>query len=209
MYPNLKSTIENILPRVDGISDSRKEKLKKLVDFVLVRAQKNQPINMTFICTHNSRRSHYSQVWAQVAAAYYDIPLVFSYSGGTEVTGVYKEVIATLERQGFEVFQKDVLSGNHIYLIRFCPIAHPIIGFSKKYDDVFNPANDFAAVMTCTSADENCPFIPNATARISLPFEDPKVSDGTPQQAEVYQERSEQIASELFYVFQEVKKGLA
>ena len=209
MYPELKNSIEKILPRIEEISEERKSKLGLLSDFVVQKVKVNKPVSLVFICTHNSRRSHYSQIWAQVAAAYYDIPLVFSYSGGTEVTGVFPEVISTIERQGFEVQKKDVLSGNHIYLIRFCPVMHPIIGFSKVYDDVFNPANDFAAVMTCTSADENCPFIPNATARISLPFEDPKVSDGTPQQSKVYLERSEQIASEMFFVFQQVQKQLA
>jgi arsenate reductase len=35
-------------------------------------------------------------------------------------------------------------------------------------------------------------------------YEDPKVSDGTPQQQEVYQERSEQIATEMKYVFSKI-----
>ena len=55
--------------------------------------------------------------------------------------------------------------------------------------------------MTCNNADINCPFIPNATERISIKYEDPKVADGTPQQLQKYIERSEQIAREMLYVF--------
>lgn len=208
MYPKVIKTIETILPKMEEISEARKKKLSLLIDYVLGKVKNSEPISLIFICTHNSRRSHYSQIWAQVAAQYFGISNLFSYSGGTEETAVYSEVIATLERQGFEIQRKDVLSGNHVYFINFCPLMHPIVGFSKKYDDVFNPGKEFAAVMTCTSADENCPFIPNAEKRISLPFEDPKVSDGTDQQKQVYAERSIQIASELFYVFQQVKNQL-
>jgi arsenate reductase len=39
--------------------------------------------------------------------------------------------------------------------------AHPIIGFSKTYDDSFNPSA-FAAILTCSQADGACPFIAGA-----------------------------------------------
>ena len=54
--------------------------------------------------------------------------------------------------------------------------------------------------MTCTDADENCPHIPSADARISLPFNDPKEFDGSPEQEKRYLKRSEEIAVELFYI---------
>jgi arsenate reductase len=58
--------------------------------------------------------------------------------------------------------------------------------------------------MTCTHADENCPFIPGAT-RISLPYEDPKAFDGTPEEEAIYAERCRQIARELLFAFSQVK----
>jgi arsenate reductase len=58
--------------------------------------------------------------------------------------------------------------------------------------------------MTCSHADGNCPMITGAEKRIPITFEDPKISDGTVQQKEVYKERSLQIATELKYVFSEI-----
>jgi arsenate reductase len=61
--------------------------------------------------------------------------------------------------------------------------------------------------MTCSQADGGCPFIAGAEKRIPITtFEDPKISDNTPQQSQVYAERSLQIASEMFYVFSKIKK---
>lgn len=59
--------------------------------------------------------------------------------------------------------------------------------------------------MTCSEADGGCPFIAGAERRIALTYEDPKAFDNTPQQAEKYWERSVQIATELYYVFAQIK----
>ena len=64
--------------------------------------------------------------------------------------------------------------------------AFPISDFSKRYDDDFNPENDFTAILTCSSADKDCPYIPGANKRIALTYEDPKTFDNTPQQREMY-----------------------
>uniref|UniRef100_UPI0025C35306 protein-tyrosine-phosphatase n=1 Tax=Chryseobacterium sp. TaxID=1871047 RepID=UPI0025C35306 len=161
-------------------------------------------ININFICTHNSRRSHLSQVWAQISSTYFNIPKTTCYSGGTEETEVFPLIIETLRQQGLQI--KRVFTGeNPVYFIKYDENIHPIIGFSKKHDDTFNPTSDFAAVMTCSQADEGCPFIFGADERISIPFEDPKISDNTPEQAKVYFERSQQIAAEMFYVFSNIR----
>ena len=86
----------------------------------------------------------------------------------------------------------------------FSENEQPIIGFSKTLDDEFNPTSEFAAIMTCTQADEGCPFIAGAEKRIPITFEDPKAFDNTPQEAEKYNERSVQIATEMFYVFSQI-----
>jgi arsenate reductase len=74
------------------------------------------------------------------------------------------------------------------------------------YDDPINATKDFAAVMTCDHADENCPFIPGAEKRFPLRFEDPKSFDGTVQEEEMYTQRSHQIGAELFFLFEKVSK---
>ncbi len=75
---------------------------------------------------------------------------------------------------------------------------------SGKLDDHFNPASDFAAVMTCSQADVGCPFITGAEKRIPVTYDDPKAFDQTPQQKEKYHERSLQIATEMHYVFSQI-----
>lgn len=203
----LFSEIENVIKNlnIENITAERKEILQSLVDFIQTKATNQQEIRLNMICTHNSRRSHLSQVWAQTASAYFNIKNVFCYSGGTEATALFPMAIKTLERQGFKI--KTISEGNNpIYSIKYSQNAHPIIGFSKTYDDEFNPENEFAAIMTCSQADRGCPFITGAEKRIPITFEDPKAFDNTPLQAEKYEERSLQIATEMFYVFSQIKQ---
>ncbi|MGL1888290.1 MAG: protein-tyrosine-phosphatase, partial [Reichenbachiella sp.] len=147
----------------------------------------------------NSRRSHLSQVWAQVAARFYGWSHVFAYSGGTEATALFPSAADALAKTGLEI-TKLASDTNPVYSIKYDKNEPAIIGFSKRYDDQFNPQSEHAAIMTCNHADANCPIIPNAT-RISLPFEDPKAFDGTDQQAAKYEERCRDIAREFLYVF--------
>jgi arsenate reductase len=189
----------------ETISGERRTILQPLIDFIQSKVTNNQEVILNLICTHNSRRSHLSQVWAQTAAAHYDIKNVFCYSGGTEATAMFPMAAKTLSKQGFQI--KTIAEGsNPIYAIKYSQNEHPIIGFSKTFDDGFNPQSEFAAILTCSSADQACPFIGGAEKRIPITFEDPKAFDNTPQQAEKYEERSVQIATELFYVFSQIKK---
>ncbi|MFV5703296.1 low molecular weight phosphatase family protein [Flavobacterium sp. XS2P12] len=188
----------------ESITAERKIILQPLVDYIQTKAADQQEIRLNLICTHNSRRSHLSQVWAQTAAAYYDIKNVFCYSGGTEATAMFPMVSKTLAKQGFEI--RTIAEGsNPVYSIKYAENEHPVIGFSKTYHDSFNPQDEFVAIMTCSQADGGCPFIAGAEKRIPITFEDPKAFDNTPQQAEKYEERSLQIATEMFYVFSQIK----
>lgn len=126
------------------------------------------------------------------------------YSGGTEQTALFPKVAETLIQQGFHI-HKIADNDNPIYAIKYNDNGLPMIGFSKKYDSAFNPESAFAAVMTCSQADGGCPFIAGAEKRIPITFEDPKISDGTPEQSQVYADRSLQIAAEMFYVFSTIK----
>lgn len=202
----LFSEIENVILSLkpESIAIDRKETLQPLVDYIQSKVDSDQVIRINFICTHNSRRSHLSQVWAQTIAHYFNLKNVFCYSGGTEATAMFPMIAETLLNSGFEV--KTISEGNNpIYYIKYSDNEHPIIGFSKKLDDPFNPKSEFAAIMTCSQADGGCPFIAGAEKRIPITFEDPKSFDNTPQQAEKYAERSLQIASELLYVFSQIK----
>ncbi len=204
MYKNLAETIKGII-NAQTINGERKTNLQPLIDFIQRKATGREDINLHFICTHNSRRSLLAQVWAQVASAYFNIPHVHCYSGGTEETALFPKVAETLADQGFTVF-KIAETDNPVYAIKYSDNAVPIIAFSKKYNSPFNPASAFAAIMTCSQADGGCPFIIGAEKRIPITFEDPKISDSTPEQAQVYAERSLQIATEMFYVFSMIRR---
>jgi arsenate reductase len=188
---------------IDLVSEERKIILQALIDYIQKQRDNEEAVKLNFICTHNSRRSHLCQVWAKTMASYYQLENIKCYSGGTEATAVYPMIIKTLRNTGFEISQLNE-DMNPTYKLRFNEEMCPMTLFSKTFDDATNPTENFAAVMTCGHADDNCPIIPKAT-RISVTYVDPKVSDGTPKQAAVYAERSLQIATEMKYVFSQIK----
>ncbi|MBL86372.1 MAG: protein-tyrosine-phosphatase [Winogradskyella sp.] len=202
LFSKLSEKIDSLDTSI--ISEERKAVLQPLIDFIQSKVDTKQMINLNFICTHNSRRSHLSQAWAQATASYFGIENLFCYSAGTEATALFPVAAETLSNSGFKV---DKLSkgNNPVYSLKYAENAHPIIGFSKTINSEFNPQNGFAAIMTCSSADQGCPFIAGAEKRIPITYEDPKIADGTPQQAEKYLERSTQIATEMKFVFSQIK----
>ena len=200
-YPQIASQVEAL--DTNSISIERKVILQNLIDFIQNKVNTNKIINLNFICTHNSRRSHLSQVWAQTMASHFNINNVFCYSGGTEATALFPSAAEALEISGFKI-EKLSNEANPVYAIKYSETMHSVIGFSKTFDSPFNPSKEFAAIMTCSSADKGCPFIAGAEKRIPITFEDPKAFDDTPQQAEKYLERSLQIATELKYVFSKI-----
>jgi arsenate reductase len=202
LFPEIETFIKGL--NTASISQERKVILQPLIAFIQQKVTGKQEIRLNFICTHNSRRSHLSQIWAQTMAAYFNIKNVFSYSGGTESTAVYPMIIKTLENSGFTA-NPISLDQNPIYSIKYANNEHPIIAFSKKLDADFNPKYEFAAILTCSQADGGCPFIFGAEKRIPITYDDPKAFDNTPLQSEKYQERSTQIATELLFVFSEIK----
>ena len=205
---NLNPQLEAYVTRVvgegfDAIPDERKQRLRRLAEFVGEKRAAGESADLTYICTHNSRRSHMSQLWAATAAAWYGVDGVKTFSGGTEATAFNPRAVAALERAGFEI--ENPGGDNPHYQVKYGPASPPMESFSKKYDDPFNPADGFAAVMTCSAADKSCPVVMGADLRVGIPYEDPKVADGTPGEAARYDERCRQIAGEMLYLFSQVK----
>ena len=202
----MNSVLQKTIDSFSGItiSDERKAVLQPLIDYIQNKIHNNQEVRLNFICTHNSRRSHLSQIWAQTMAFHFGIKNVFCYSGGTEATAMFLKVAETLTEQGFQI-QKLSESSNPVYAVKYDLNEPSIICFSKVFDDDFNPQSDFAAVMTCSSADEGCPFIAGAEKRIPVRYEDPKVFDGTELMDAKYAERSLEIAAEMYFVFSQIK----
>jgi arsenate reductase (thioredoxin) len=204
VFPTLQRTIKKLTGEFSQIPEERKLIIKELTDCVIQKAKAHQKINLNFICTHNSRRSHIAQVWAQTAAHYFGIANVETYSGGTEATAFNPRAVKAMKHAGFDIaVKKD--GTNPVYEARYASDSPGITLFSKTYDDAFNPKNDFAAIMTCSHADENCPLVIGATKRIALTYNDPKDFDGTPQEAEKYNERVHEIGREILYAFSQVQ----
>jgi len=183
-----------------NIPAERRVVLDTLAGYISQKRTAGEVVRLIFICTHNSRRSHFGQVWAQVAAQHFGIGPVECYSGGTETTACNPRTVATLERAGIRA--KQITEGeNPVILLQYANGVNPIAAFSKVYDQPPNPTRGFAAVMTCSQAEENCPFVAGAEKRFSVMYEDPKIADGTPEEQAVYDARCRQIAAEVAYVF--------
>ncbi|SIS97025.1 protein-tyrosine phosphatase/arsenate reductase [Filimonas lacunae] len=206
LYPAIVAYIQTAEKGIAAIPAERKTQLDSITTYVKQKINKGQIANLIFICTHNSRRSHTAQLWAAAAAAYYGVDGVANYSGGTEITAFNLSAIKALTDAGFSI-EVATPGKNPVFEVKLGNNLPAIPAFSKKYMDEPNPAKDFAAVMTCSHADESCPFVAGADGRIAIPYEDPKAFDGTPRQDAAYKERCLQIATEMLYVFGQLKKN--
>jgi len=207
MFPVLKNYVANCIAEIDLINEKRKRDLEHLANYVVEKLKKGQSVNLNFICTHNSRRSHLGQIWAATASAHFGLQGIQTFSGGTEATAFNPRAVAAIERAGFQVANPG--GTNPKYEVRFDEHATPMICFSKTYDDSFNPQSQFAAVMSCAEADQNCPYIPGAELRSPIRYEDPKEADGTPHESQRYDERCRQVATEMLYLMVVAKQKLS
>lgn len=206
-HDNLFKTIRDSISRIDLdlIPKERRKILDPLADYIFQKYLNSESIRLIFVCSHNSRRSHLAQIWAQTMAYNFGIAPVACYSAGTEATEMVPAIGSALRECGFEL-EKISDSANPVSMVKYAENEAPIIAFSKSLEHKFNPSKEFAAIMVCSEADEACPYINGAEARFAISYSDPKVYDNTPYQKEKYLEKSREIARELYYVFSEVKR---
>lgn len=200
LYSSIHSQCNLLISEFDIISEKRKAILNQISIYIQKKIDADLPVQLMYVCTHNSRRSHFGQIWSAVAANYFDIKNVRTYSAGTEATAFHPNAIAALREIGFKIVKENEAE-NPMYSVKFGSPTDCISCFSKAISDPVNPQSDFAAIMTCSDADKNCPFIPGVELRVGTTYEDPKIFDGTELQNEKYIERSLQIARECLYVF--------
>ena len=198
LFPKLEKTVEGL----EEINKERQDILQVLIDYIQEKKDNNQEVNLNFICTHNSRRSQFAQIWAQTAADYNGVA-ARCFSGGVEITAFNERAVKSIKRIGFEASSTG--GENPKYVVKHSEGGDAIMVFSKLYNDEASPKENFSAIMTCSHADENCPFIPGTDQRIPVRYDDPKAFDDTELEAEKYDERSLQIASEMFHVFSKIK----
>jgi protein-tyrosine-phosphatase len=197
MNPTLKTLCEQIATQISTISSERKLKLDQLSAVLQQEINKNQSVNLVFVCTHNSRRSHFAQVWWETLHYYLKLNFFETFSAGTEVTRIHEHTLQTLEGHGFQLKPLDKKENPTIQVA--VDEHKKMLCFSKltNHPSIKQP---YVAILTCADAEENCPYIPEAKQRFALTYNDPKKSDGTPDQERIYHERSLTIATEAFYV---------
>src|SRR5882757_7571084 len=207
LLPALRPYVNEVAGEVATLSPERKQVLNEIATDISGRLKARKPANLTFICTHNSRRSHMSQIWAATAAYYYGIENVHTFSGGTQATACNCRTVAAMRRVGFDI--EDATSGdNPIYLVRYATDRPVIRAYSKLYNGDANPNRDFIALMTCSVADKSCPVVQGASSRYAIHYVDPRLCDDTPTETTAYNERCREIALEMFYIMSEVRNHL-
>ncbi|EMF81873.1 low molecular weight phosphotyrosine protein phosphatase domain protein [Leptospira weilii serovar Topaz str. LT2116] len=205
LFEPLKLFLKNRETEYSLISEFRRETLLKFSKNIKQGIYNNNFVKLLFVCTHNSRRSQIAQMLAYASAEYLGVQSIQTYSGGTEVTEFSKNSVQALINIGFQIEQKYEKDQNPKYSVTISTKHEPILGFSKLYSDSINPNERFITVMVCSSADEVCPFVPGADARISLPYPDPKIYDDTDEALQRYIETCQTISREILFVFQNVK----
>lgn len=206
LYPELLQFLSARQQEFASIPDERKQALREVAQFIDNKQQRHETAKLTFICTHNSRRSHLSQIWAKVAAAYCGLSDVETFSGGTEATAFNPRAVASMRRSGLKIDANDASSANPIYHVRFSDTAQPLECFSKVFNQPPNPTAGYCAVMTCSQADDACPMVMGCDLRAPIRYEDPKVADDTPNEAAMYDERSRQICREMLFLMSQVQQ---
>ncbi len=187
-----------------AIPAERQDALSPLASFLAEEIRESGQAQLTFICTHNSRRSHFGQVWARIWAIALGLDKIFTYSGGTEATACHPHTLQALAAAGLRIAPQSEGSNPH-YLLDFSETHPPIEAWSKVYTDPANPQTGFAAVMTCDSANEACPVVFGAAGRFPVLYEDPKAFDGTPREKAAYAERCAQVSAEMRFVMERVR----
>lgn len=201
LYPKLESFIDSL--NTSQIPEQRKQELLPLIESIQENRTSKKSLELVFICTHNSRRSVLAQVWAQTLSYYFKQPYIHCYSGGTEATSVYPMIIEVLAESGLKIDVNEKCSNSN-YSISYAANVPSIAVFSKRFDDAQNPSQGFLAIMTCSHADQNCPFVAGAIKRITLTYLDPKIYDKTTKEKENYNIRNYQIATEMKFIFSKI-----
>lgn len=209
LYAQLQAQLDewSAQGKPDTITPAREQVMNDLASWIREKQQKNETSALIFVCTHNSRRSHMSQLWAQAAAEYLNITHVRTYSGGTEATAFNPRSVHALSTHGFVITDTQERTENPMYETKLGEGLTTIRSFSKKFGHESNPKENFAAVMVCSDADTKCPFVPGAQTRVALPYIDPKKSDNTPQESETYLAKSEEIGREMLWMMSLVQQN--
>lgn len=197
-----------MLQEIIRVSEQLPGQRRELLDAAakrILKARANGSVNFVAVCTHNSRRSQFCQAWGALAVAHYQVEAVECFSCGTEATACNPRTIDALERSGWQVKRPASKELNPRYECNFGDVQKVTL-WSKAFGDQSLPTRQIVALLCCDEADKACPTVPGAVARVALHYVDPKVSDGTAEEAATYDERCRQIAAEMFYLVRQLSQ---
>ena len=204
MNKKLKTYVQKVILDIDKIPDKRKKLLSDIVDYIKQCCLNENRANIIFICTHNSRRSQLAQCWSIASYQYYKLKNIKFFSGGLEITSFNLNALNALKRSGFIIDQKG--QKEQIYLLKTSKNSGGQKFFSKMYDYKSNPKRKFLAIMTCSDADKKCPVVRGADKRTFLPYQDPRISDGSGLEKSAYDQSCYIIAQEMFYIMKKARE---
>jgi hypothetical protein len=214
MTAKVRAHADLLTTQFDLIEDIHRKPADELAEWIAKTYQPGKPLAVIVICTRNTRRSMLGATMGNVAAAYYGLPDVRFYSGGTDPEAFNPRTITALKEigVGIEPTGKDAPRGsgggpNPEYRVTWGK-GLEAREFSKKYSDAHNPATGFAAVLVCSEADTNCPVVKGAGARVAVPYLDPKAFDGAPFEAAKYAERRDDEGRFMLSVLMQARRRL-
>ena len=219
LLPKVADHLSLLATSYDQLDESRAAAGRELADWIVENYRPGQPLAITCVCTGNSRRSIMSATMVSISAAYYGLPEIRGYSGGTKPTAFNSRTVATLREIGLDITslgeeaaRGDTATANLKHRVRWSNSPDDglmqSVEFSKKYDDALNPQSGFAALLVCSDAEEACPIITGASVRIALPYLDPKLYDGTAIESLKYAERRDDIGRLMMSVMMQARLRL-
>ena len=221
LYPKVREHADYLTTTFDMIDEPHRLAGQKFVDWLADNYRPGRPLDVTVVCTGNSRRSIFGATTGNIAAAYYGLPEIRFHSGGTAPTAFNSRTIVALKAIGVEVEPtgKEAKRGepktaNPIYLVRWgkdatsSDTAFESTEFSKLYTDPANPRSGFVALMVCGEADAGCPVVNGADLRISMPYLDAKIYDGGAYESAKYAERRDDMGRLMLSVMMQVRRKL-
>lgn len=214
LFSKIRQYADLLTTQFDLIEEPHRAAVDELVTWISTNYQSGKPLDVIVVCTGNSRRSILGSTLGNIAAAYYGLPNIRFYSGGTHPSAFNLRTVAALKEIGVEIEQlgKEAPRGssgeaNPIYRVQWGK-GMETIEFSKLYSDAQNPQRGFAAIMVCSQADAECPMVKGAGKRISAPYLDPKEYDGAAFEAAKYAERRDDIGRFMLNVLMQVRRRL-
>ena len=214
LAPKLRDHADYLTTTFDRIDAPHRGAGEQLAHWIASNHVPGKRLDITVVCTGNSRRSILGASMGNLAAAYYGIPEIRFHSGGTAPSAFNPRAVAALvvigfavEPTGAEAPRGEPNTANPIYRVSWGD-GFEATEFSKHYADKANPQAGFAALMVCSEADEGCPFVKGAALRLSMPYLDPKLYDDGAYETAKYAERRDDIGRFMLSVLMQARGEL-